>query len=53
MKEWFGGFSDVYLPEVAISTITPDRVTVSYTKEQIKNQGWTNRPAEFESYRSY
>ena len=51
MKEWFGGFSDVYLPESAIQTVTQDRVTVSFTKDQIKNQGWTTKPADIDRYR--
>lgn len=51
MKEWFGGFSDVYLPESAIEAVSEDRVTVSYTKGQIKNQGWTAKPADFDRYR--
>jgi hypothetical protein len=51
LKEWFGGFSDVYLPESAIENVTQDRVTVSFTKNQIKNQGWTTRPAGLDAYR--
>ena len=52
LKEWFGGFEEVYLPESAIEGAGDDRVTVSFTKDQIKNQGWTTKPTEFERYRS-
>jgi len=51
MKEWFGGFSDVYLPEAAIADVAEDRVTVTYTKDQIKGQGWTTKPADIDRYR--
>jgi len=51
LKEWFGGFSDVYLPESAIEAVSDDRVTVSYTKDQIKAEGWTTKPADFDRYR--
>jgi hypothetical protein len=51
LKEWFGGFSDVYLPERAIENVTQDRVTVEFTKDQIRNQNWTTMPAEIAQYR--
>lgn len=51
LKEWFGGFSEVYLPEAAITGVMGDRVMVSYTKDQIKTQGWTTKPADFDRYR--
>jgi hypothetical protein len=51
MKEWFGGFSDVYLPESAIESVTPDRVTITFTKDQVKNQGWTTKPEVIGRYR--
>src|SRR6266511_3460048 len=43
LKEWFGGFSDVYLPEAAIVDVTPDRVDLTFTKDQVKDQGWTTK----------
>jgi hypothetical protein len=52
LKEWFGGFSDVYLPEAAIENVTDDRVTVSFTKDQVKNQGWFEKPAGLDRYRA-
>ena len=51
LKEWFGGFSDVYLPESAIESVTQDRVAISFTKDQVKNQGWTTKPAVIDRYR--
>jgi hypothetical protein len=51
LKEWFGGFSDVYLPESAIEGVAKDRVTIGFTKDQVKNQGWTTKPAVVDRYR--
>jgi sporulation protein YlmC with PRC-barrel domain len=51
LKEWFGGFSEVYLPESAIEGVGGDRVAVSFTKDQIKNQKWTTKPADIDRYR--
>jgi len=51
LRDWFGGYDEVYLPESAITGVSDDRVTVSYTKDQIKNAGWTTRPADLDSYR--
>ncbi|HEY7031076.1 MAG TPA: PRC-barrel domain-containing protein [Thermomicrobiales bacterium] len=51
LKDWFGGFDKVYLPESAIENVTQDRVTVSFAKDQIKNQGWTTKPAGLDRYR--
>lgn len=51
LKEWFGGFNDVYLPESAIASAGDDRVTLTYTKDQIKNMGWTTKPSNFDTYR--
>lgn len=51
LKEWFGGFNEVYLPESAITSVGDDRVTLTYTKDQVKNQGWTTKPANFGTYR--
>jgi hypothetical protein len=51
LKEWFGGFDKVYLPESAITNVTADRVDLSFTKDQIKNQGWTTEPVSVATYR--
>jgi sporulation protein YlmC with PRC-barrel domain len=51
LKEWFGGFNEVYLPESAIEAVSEDRIAVSYSKDQIKAQGWTAKPADFDRYR--
>jgi hypothetical protein len=47
LKEWFGGFDQVYLPETAVADVTPDRVDLAFTKDQIKGQDWTTQPADF------
>src|SRR5262245_3446152 len=39
LRDRFGGFDKVYLPESSIENATQDRVTVGYTKDQIKNLG--------------
>ena len=44
LKEWFGGFSDVYLPESSIEGVTSDQVQITFTKDQVKHQDWTTKP---------
>ena len=39
LKDWFGGFDQVYLPESTIESESADRVVLNLTSEQIKNQG--------------
>src|SRR5687768_16142798 len=53
MKDWFGGFDTVYLPESAIEQVGADQVTLNLTSEQIKRQStpWTKAPADLASYR--
>jgi hypothetical protein len=53
MKEWFGGFNQVYLPESTIGEVGSDRVTLSLTAEQIKQRGkeWTTQPTGVADYR--
>jgi hypothetical protein len=53
LKDWFGGFDQVYLPESTIESISADRVVLDLTSEQIKNQGkqWTTEPTGLSSYR--
>jgi len=53
LKEWFGGFDKVYLPESAVESVSPDQVVVNLTKEQIKQAGWTEMPAGWDRYRRY
>jgi uncharacterized protein (TIGR02271 family) len=50
LKEWFGGFNEVYLPESAISAIGADGVTLSYSKDQVKQAGWTAKPSDYDRY---
>jgi len=51
LRDWFGGFDKVYLPESAITDVTADRVDLTFTKDQVKTQGWTTEPAGFATYR--
>ena len=53
IKDWFGGFDQVYLPESAIEGVGPDRVALSLTAEQVKKQGkqWAAEPTGLTSYR--
>jgi uncharacterized protein (TIGR02271 family) len=51
MRDWFGGFDKVYLPESAIDLVSADRVVLNLTKDQVKNQDWTTKPAGIDAYR--
>ena len=53
MKDWFGGFNQVYLPESTIENVASDRVTLRLTAEQIKRRGqeWTTEPTGLRDYR--
>ena len=51
LRDWFGGYDEVYLPEAAIMGVTQERVDLALTKDQIKGQDWTTRPADLDSYR--
>ena len=53
MKDWFGGFNQVYLPESTIDEVRSDRVTLNLTTEQIKQRGheWTTQPTGLANYR--
>ena len=53
IKDWFGGFDQVYLPESAIESVSADRVELNLTSEQIKQRGkqWTMEPTGLASYR--
>ena len=53
MKDWFGGFNQVYLPESTIETVGSERGTLSLTAEQIKRRGqeWTAEPTGLREYR--
>jgi hypothetical protein len=53
MKDWFGGFNQVYLPESTIEGVGTDRVALSLTANQIKQRGqeWTMEPTGLQSYR--
>ena len=53
IKDWFGGFDQVYLPESAIESASPDRVVLNMTADQVKqrSQEWTREPTGMKSYR--
>jgi hypothetical protein len=53
LKDWFGGFNQVYLPESTIDAVGSDRVSLSLTAEQIKRRGqeWTSEPTGIRNYR--
>ena len=51
LRDWFGGYDEVYLPEAAIDLVTTERVDLGLTKDQIKGQDWTARPADLDTYR--
>jgi uncharacterized protein (TIGR02271 family) len=51
LRDWFGGYDEVYLPESAIAAVTQERVDLALTKDQIKGQDWTTRPADLDAYR--
>ena len=52
MKDWFGGFNQVYLPESALDEVRSDRVSLNLTSEQIKQRGneWTTQPTGVGNY---
>ncbi len=53
IKDWFGGFDQVYLPESAIDSVSDDQVVLNMTTEQVKqrSQEWTTQPTGLASYR--
>ena len=53
IKDWFGGFDQVYLPESTIRSVSADRVVLDLTAEQVKqrSQEWTAEPTGLASYR--
>jgi hypothetical protein len=53
MKDWFGGFNQVYLPESTLETVGRDRITLNLTAEQVKQRGqeWTTEPTGLKNYR--
>jgi hypothetical protein len=53
MKDWFGGFNQVYLPEPSIDEVGSDRISLNLTADQIKQRGkqWTQEPSGLASYR--
>jgi hypothetical protein len=53
MKDWFGGFNQVYLPESALDVVGSDRISLNLTADQIKQRGkqWTTEPSDLASYR--
>ena len=53
MKDWFGGFDKVYLPESAIDDVRGDRIVLNLSKDQVKPQDWTTQPVGFDRYRRF
>ena len=53
LKDWFGGFDKVYLPESAIDEVRSDRVVLSFSQDQVKRADWTTKPVGFDRYRRY
>jgi hypothetical protein len=53
IKDWFGGFNQVYLSEAAIAEVGPNRISLSMTSEQVKQHGqeWTTEPSGLKGYR--
>jgi len=53
MKDWFGGFNQVYLPESTIDSVGTDQITLSLGAKQIKKRGqeWTVEPTGLRNYR--
>lgn len=53
MKDWFGGFNQVYLPESTVDEVRPDRISLNLTADQIKQRGneWTTQPNGLANYR--
>jgi hypothetical protein len=53
MKDWFGGFNQVYLPESALDEVGSDRISLNLTVDQIKERGkqWTTEPSDLASHR--
>lgn len=53
MKDWFGGFNQVYLPESAINEVSSNRISLDLTADQIKQRGneWTVEPTGVANYR--
>ena len=53
MKSWFGGFDQVYLPELTLDEVRSDRILLNLTAEQVKQRGteWTTQPNGVANYR--
>lgn len=53
IKDWFGGFDQVYLPESAIQSVSSDGVMLNLTTEQVKQRSkeWTTEPTDLASFR--
>lgn len=44
LRDWFGGYDEVYLPESAICFVTSERVDLGLTKDQIKGETGRSAP---------
>jgi hypothetical protein len=53
VKDWFGGFDKVYLPESVIESVSAKQVVLNLTADQIKqrSKGWTRQPEGLKNYR--
>ncbi len=45
------GAEEVYVPETAITEVTPQQIQLAFPKDQLQSQGWTTKPAGLESYK--
>ena len=39
-----GGAGELYMPETAIRAVAGDRVVIAWTRAELENQGWADRP---------
>ena len=49
-KELLGG-DEVYVPESAISAVSEERAVLTFSKDQLKEQGWSTPPADLDRMR--
>ncbi|HEV2108303.1 MAG TPA: PRC-barrel domain-containing protein [Thermomicrobiales bacterium] len=50
VQNLFGG-EEVYVPETALTEVTPEQIQLAYPKDQLQSQAWTTKPAGLESFR--
>ena len=45
------GTEELYMPDSVIGAVAGDRIVVPWTRAELENQGWTNRPRMIEGAR--